>query len=96
MSFQDGLIDYPILAVASDEQTRSIHMNSIVRLHRVTPTRKKKRFRNGWFKRPICHLLVDVPWLSGGFSTMTPEEITSTLKELFDPAAVQAITPNRK
>jgi len=24
---------------------------------------------------------------------MTPEEITSTLKELFDPAAVQAITP---
>jgi hypothetical protein len=28
MSFQDGVIDYPIVAVASDgEQTRSIHMN---------------------------------------------------------------------
>jgi len=27
MSFQDGLIDYPIMAVAADgEQTRSIHM----------------------------------------------------------------------
>jgi len=36
MSFQDGLIDYPILAVAADgEQTRSIHMEFI----RQTPQR---------------------------------------------------------
>ena len=36
MSFQDGLIDYPIMAVASDgEQTRSIHM----RFNRETPDR---------------------------------------------------------
>jgi len=36
MSFQDGLIDYPILAVASDgEQTRSIHM----KFTRETPSR---------------------------------------------------------
>ncbi len=36
MSFQDGLIDYPILAVAADgEQTRSIHMN----FERETPSR---------------------------------------------------------
>jgi len=36
MSFQDGLIDYPILAVAADgEQTRSIHMN----FNRETPSR---------------------------------------------------------
>jgi hypothetical protein len=36
MSFQDGVIDYPIVAVAADgEQTRSIHMN----FERETPTR---------------------------------------------------------
>lgn len=36
MSFQDGLIDYPILAVAVDgQQTRSIHMN----FNRDTPSR---------------------------------------------------------
>lgn len=36
MSFQDGLIDYPIVAVASDgEQTRSIHME----FNRQTPSR---------------------------------------------------------
>lgn len=36
MSFQDGLIDYPIMAVAADgEQTRSIHM----KFHRETPER---------------------------------------------------------
>jgi hypothetical protein len=36
MSFQDGLIDYPIMAVAADgEQTRSIHMKFI----RETPSR---------------------------------------------------------
>ncbi|ASC74073.1 uncharacterized protein XM38_050470 [Halomicronema hongdechloris C2206] len=36
MSFQDGLIDYPIVAVASDgEQTRSIHM----KFERETPSR---------------------------------------------------------
>jgi hypothetical protein len=37
MSFQDGLIDYPILAVAADgEQTRSIHM----KFERETPSRR--------------------------------------------------------
>jgi hypothetical protein len=36
MSFQDGLIDYPIMAVAVDgEQTRSIHM----KFNRETPSR---------------------------------------------------------
>lgn len=36
MSFQDGLIDYPIMAVAADgEQTRSIHM----KFNRETPSR---------------------------------------------------------
>jgi hypothetical protein len=36
MSFQDGVIDYPIKAVAVDgEQTRSIHMN----FERETPSR---------------------------------------------------------
>ncbi|NEQ25463.1 MAG: Rho termination protein, partial [Microcoleus sp. SIO2G3] len=36
MSFQDGLIDYPIMAVAADgEQTRSIHME----FTRETPER---------------------------------------------------------
>jgi len=36
MSFQDGLIDYPIMAVAADgEQTRSIHM----KFNRETPAR---------------------------------------------------------
>jgi uncharacterized protein len=37
MSFQDGLIDYPILAVAADgEQNRSIHM----KFNRETPSRR--------------------------------------------------------
>lgn len=37
MSFQDGLIDYPIMAVAADgEQTRSIHM----KFERETPSRQ--------------------------------------------------------
>jgi hypothetical protein len=37
MSFQDGLIDYPIMAVAIDgEQTRSIHM----KFNRETPSRR--------------------------------------------------------
>ena len=36
MSFQDGLIDYPIMAVAADgEQTRAIHM----KFNRETPSR---------------------------------------------------------
>ncbi|MBD2578353.1 DUF4912 domain-containing protein [Oscillatoria sp. FACHB-1406] len=36
MSFQDGLIDYPIMAVAADgEQTRSVHM----KFERETPSR---------------------------------------------------------
>jgi len=36
MSFQDGMIDYPIMAVAADgEQTRSIHM----KFNRETPSR---------------------------------------------------------
>jgi hypothetical protein len=36
MSFQDGLIDYPIVGVAADgEQTRSIHM----KFNRETPSR---------------------------------------------------------
>jgi len=36
MSFQDGLIDYPIMAVAADgEQMRSIHM----KFNRDTPER---------------------------------------------------------
>ncbi|NJL86947.1 MAG: DUF4912 domain-containing protein [Leptolyngbyaceae cyanobacterium SM1_1_3] len=36
MSFQDGLIDYPILAVAADgDQTRSVHM----KFNRETPSR---------------------------------------------------------
>ncbi|MFM7577145.1 MAG: Rho termination protein, partial [Microcystaceae cyanobacterium] len=36
MSFQDGLIDYPIMAVAADGvQTRSIHM----KFNRETPSR---------------------------------------------------------
>jgi len=36
MSFQDGLVDYPIMAVAVDgEQTRSIHM----KFNRETPSR---------------------------------------------------------
>jgi uncharacterized protein len=36
MTFQDGFIDYPIMAVAADgEQTRSIHMN----FNRQTPSR---------------------------------------------------------
>lgn len=37
MSFQDGLIDYPIMAVAADgEQTRSVHM----KFNRETPSRR--------------------------------------------------------
>ncbi|TAE59223.1 MAG: DUF4912 domain-containing protein [Nostocales cyanobacterium] len=50
MSFQDGLIDYPILAVAADgEQTRSIHM----KFERETPSRNtntKEEAVLEWFK----------------------------------------------
>ncbi|MDJ0714157.1 MAG: DUF4912 domain-containing protein [Prochloraceae cyanobacterium] len=49
MSFQDGLIDYPIVAVASDgEQTRSIHM----KFNRETPSRNtntKEEAKEEWF-----------------------------------------------
>ncbi|NET02536.1 MAG: DUF4912 domain-containing protein [Sphaerospermopsis sp. SIO1G2] len=50
MSFQDGLIDYPILAVAADgEQSRSIHM----KFERETPSRNtntKEEAVLEWFK----------------------------------------------
>jgi hypothetical protein len=37
MSFQDGLIDYPIVAVAADgEQSRNVHM----KFNRETPSRR--------------------------------------------------------
>lgn len=49
MSFQDGLIDYPIKAVAVDgEQTRSVHMN----FERQTPSRNtntKEEAVEEWF-----------------------------------------------
>lgn len=49
MSFQDGLIDYPIVAVAADgEQTRSIHME----FNRQTPSRNtntKEEATLEWF-----------------------------------------------
>jgi hypothetical protein len=49
MSFQDGLIDYPIVAVAADgEQTRSIHM----KFNRETPSRHtntKEEAVEEWF-----------------------------------------------
>ncbi|TVQ47694.1 MAG: DUF4912 domain-containing protein [Gloeocapsa sp. DLM2.Bin57] len=49
MSFQDGLIDYPIMAVAADgEQTRSIHM----KFTRETPSRHtntKEEAVEEWF-----------------------------------------------
>ena len=49
MSFQDGVIDYPIKAVAADgEQTRSIHMN----FERETPSRNtntKEEAVEEWF-----------------------------------------------
>ncbi|MDJ0704186.1 MAG: DUF4912 domain-containing protein [Leptolyngbyaceae cyanobacterium MO_188.B28] len=49
MSFQDGLIDYPIVAVAADgEQTRSVHMN----FTRETPSRNtntKEEAVEEWF-----------------------------------------------
>lgn len=49
MSFQDGLIDYPIMAVASDgEQTRNIHM----KFTRETPSRRtntKEEAVEEWF-----------------------------------------------
>ncbi|MCT7966436.1 DUF4912 domain-containing protein [Laspinema sp. D1] len=49
MSFQDGIIDYPIVAVASDgEQTREIHMN----FNRITPARRtntKEEAVEEWF-----------------------------------------------
>ncbi|BAU66883.1 hypothetical protein STA3757_42890 [Stanieria sp. NIES-3757] len=49
MSFQDGLIDYPIVAVAADgEQTRSIHM----KFNRETPSRNtntKEEAIEEWF-----------------------------------------------
>ncbi|MEM9272987.1 MAG: DUF4912 domain-containing protein [Cyanobacteria bacterium P01_F01_bin.143] len=49
MSFQDGIIDYPIVAVAVDgEQTRSVHMN----FERETPSRNtntKEEAVEEWF-----------------------------------------------
>lgn len=49
MSFQDGNIDYPIVAVAADgEQTRSIHMT----FDRATPSRNtntKEQAMDEWF-----------------------------------------------
>ncbi|PSN19281.1 Rho termination protein [filamentous cyanobacterium CCP5] len=49
MSFQDGLIDYPIMAVAADgEQTRNIHM----KFTRETPSRRtntKEEAVEEWF-----------------------------------------------
>ncbi len=49
MSFQDGLIDYPVMAVAADgEQTRSIHM----KFNRETPSRHtntKEEAVTEWF-----------------------------------------------
>ena len=49
MSFQDGVIDYPIVAVAADgEQTRSVHMN----FERETPSRNtntKEEAVEEWF-----------------------------------------------
>ncbi len=49
MSFQDGIIDYPIKAVASDgEQTRSVHLN----FERQTPSRNtntKEEAVEEWF-----------------------------------------------
>lgn len=49
MSFQDGVIDYPIVAVAADgEQTRSVHMN----FERQTPSRNtntKQEAVEEWF-----------------------------------------------
>ena len=49
MSFQDGLIDYPIMAVAADgEQTRSVHMS----FTRETPSRNtntKEEAVQEWF-----------------------------------------------
>jgi len=49
MSFQDGVIDYPIVAVAADgEQTRSIHM----KFERETPSRHTNTKENAveeWF-----------------------------------------------
>jgi hypothetical protein len=49
MSFQDGMIDFPILAVAADgEQTRSVHLN----FERKTPSRNtntKEEAQDEWF-----------------------------------------------
>jgi hypothetical protein len=49
MSFQDGLIDYPIVAVAADgEQHRSVHM----KFERETPARNtntKEEAVQEWF-----------------------------------------------
>ncbi|CCH65820.1 Phosphate-binding protein [Richelia intracellularis HM01] len=49
MSFQDGLIDYPILAVAADgEQTRSIH----IKFERETPSRYTNTTEKADFEWP--------------------------------------------
>ncbi|MBP0018481.1 MAG: Rho termination factor [Cyanobacteria bacterium SBLK] len=51
MSFQDGQLDYPIMAVAADgEQNRSIHMN----FNRATPSRNtntKEEAVLEWFQQ---------------------------------------------
>lgn len=43
VSFQDGVLNFPIMAVATDgEQTRSIHMTSIAKRLTAKPTQKMK------------------------------------------------------
>jgi hypothetical protein len=50
MSFQDGLIDYPIMAVAADgEQTRSIHM----KFNRETPSRRTNTKEEAVLEWPV-------------------------------------------
>ncbi len=48
MSFQDGLIDFPIVAVAADgEQNREVHMKFERETQAVEPTRRKKQLKSG-------------------------------------------------
>ena len=53
MSFQDGLIDYPIMAVAVDgEQTRNIHM----KFNRETPSRNTNTKEEAVLEWPVSLL----------------------------------------
>jgi hypothetical protein len=53
MSFQDGLIDYPIMAVAVDgEQTRNIHM----KFNRETPSRNTNTKAEAVLEWPVSLL----------------------------------------